>query len=78
MSWNLAEQTSSNLNLLQERIALDVGLGIEIPSGRYAIQPEVLYSHGLNNIHNFSNTPYDPYVGQVVRDKLQIRVLVLF
>jgi len=64
--------------LLQERIGLDVGLGIEIPVGSLTLQPEFLYSHGMKNIHDFSNTPYDPYIGNVVRDKLQVRVLVIF
>jgi len=78
VSWNIAQQTSSNMVLLQERIGLDVGLGIELTLGNLALQPELLYSHGLNNIHNFNNTPYDPYIGNVVRDKLQLRVLVIF
>lgn len=78
MSWNIAPQTSTNMMLLHERIALDVGLGIEVPVGRLTLQPELLYSHGLNNIHDFGNTPYDPYIGNVVRDKLQLRLLVIF
>lgn len=53
-------------------------MGIEIPVGNLTLQPGFLYSHGLNNIHNFSNTPCDPYIGIVVRDKLKVRLLVIF
>lgn len=74
--WNFAAQPSDNLSLLSERLAVDVGLGMEIRLKNWRLQPEFVYSHGLNNLHDVTNAKYDWAVGRMVRDKLTLRVLV--
>lgn len=74
--WNFAQNTTERLAFLQERAAIDLGLGVSIRSGKFIICPEVVYSHGLNNLHDFSDKPYDYLVGRVVRDKLVFRILI--
>ncbi len=78
-SWNLADGRSGTaLNLLPERFAFDLGIGAEFRVGSWKIQPELLYSYGLNNLHDFQNSPYDWAVGRVLRDRLSLRVVVGF
>lgn len=74
--WNFAQNPTDRLAFLNERAAIDLGLGVSIRTGKFIICPEVVYSHGLNNLHDFSGKPYDYLVGRVVRDKLAFRVLV--
>lgn len=76
VSWNFASQNGDNLYLLRERLAVDAGLGVEIRFKKWKIQPEFVYSFGLNNLHDVTNAPYDWVVGRVVRDKLTLRLLV--
>ena len=75
VGWNFAEQTSSKLYLLHERLAIDAGLGVEVRLKKWRLQPEFVYSLGLNNLHNVTNAPYDWVAGRVVRDKLIFRLL---
>ncbi len=76
IGWNFASNSSEKLNLLRERIAVDIGLGAEIRLRKYRIQPEMVYSYGLNNLHDYRNTVFDPGISSVVRDRITIRVLV--
>lgn len=78
-SWNLADGRSATaLNLLPERFAIDIGIGAGFDIGHWSIQPELMYSYGLNNLHDFQNSPYDWAVGRVLRDRLSLRVVVGF
>lgn len=76
LGWNFAPQNSDNLQFLRERLGLDAGLGVEIRLKNWRIQPEFVYSHGINNLHDVVNAKYDWVVGRMVRDKLTLRVLV--
>ena len=76
VSANLAAPSTHHLLLLRERFALDIGLGVEIRKQQWRFQPEFVYSHGMNNMHEFSNSDYDWVVGRVVRDRMTLRVLV--
>lgn len=76
VGWNFAANPMDKLSLLSGRTAADVGLGAEIRLSNYRIQPEVVYSYGLNNLHDYLNTEYDPGVSSVVRDRITIRILV--
>ncbi len=76
VGWNFAAQNTENLYLLNERLAADAGLGVEIRLNNWRLQPEFVYSLGLNNIHDVTNAPYDWAVGRVVRDKLTFRLLI--
>ncbi|MCC6282134.1 MAG: outer membrane beta-barrel protein [Saprospiraceae bacterium] len=76
IGWNFAANTSDKLALLRERMAADIGLGAEIRLRKYRIQPEIVYSYGLNNLHDYRNTLFDPGISNVVRDRITIRVLV--
>lgn len=76
LGWNFSAQPSDNLSLLREWLALDAGLGVEIRLKNWRLQPELVYSHGLNNLHDVVNARYDWAVGRVVRDRLTIRVLI--
>ncbi len=77
VSWNMAAgSTSADLRFLPERIGLDIGIGAGFEWGKWGIQPELVYSYGLNNSHDFHNSPYDWAVGRVVRDRLSLRVLL--
>lgn len=60
--------------LLRERLAVDLGLGVEFGWKGWRIQPEVLYSHGLNNLHNDAGSVYDNSVDRIFRDKITLRV----
>lgn len=73
--WNVAQQESQNLRFLRERFAIDLGLGVEIRLGKWLLTPEVIYSHGLNNLHDFTGTNFDYLVGRAVRDKLAFKVV---
>jgi hypothetical protein len=76
VGWNFAPQRTGNINLLRERLAVDAGLGVEIRLKNWRLQPEFVYSFGLNNLHDVTNAPYDWVVGRVVRDKLILRLLI--
>lgn len=76
LGWNFAAQPSNNLSLLHEWLALDAGMGVEIRLKNWRLQPELAYSHGLNNLHDVTNAKYDWLIGRVVRDRLSIRVLL--
>lgn len=76
IGWNFATNDSDKLNLLRERLAADIGLGAEIRLKKYRIQPDIVYSYGLNNLHDYRNTLFDPGISNVVRDRITLRVLV--
>lgn len=76
LGWNFAADATDRLRLYRERVALDLGLGVEILAKKWRIQPELVYSHGLNNLHSVTNATYDGLVGRVVRDRLTLRVVV--
>lgn len=76
LGWNMAGQPSDKVFLLRERLALDAGMGVEIRLKNWRLQPELVYSHGLNNIHDVRNAPYDWVIGRIVRDRLTVRILV--
>lgn len=76
IGWNLANAPDSGLKLYRGRVGLDLGLGVEINMGKWKLCPEMLYSHGLNNLHNFEGSDVDFLVGRVVRDKLAFRVVL--
>jgi len=76
LSWNTARNQPQGISLYQERVGLDIGLGVEFSHKKWKIKPEVVYSHGINNIHNLGDTPYDWSVGRMVRDRLALRVFV--
>lgn len=75
LGWNLAHNAGDKLQFLRERLAIDLGLGVEINLGKWNLSPEVIYSHGLNNLHDFVGADYDFEVGRAVRDKLAFRVV---
>ena len=75
VSWNLASNPSSApVALLPERLGIDLGFGAGFKWGKWNLQPELLISFGINNIHDFTNNPYDWVVGRVNRDRLCLRV----
>ena len=76
IGWNFANNSSDRLYLIRERLAVDIGLGAEIRLQKYRIQPEFVYSYGLNNLHDYRNTIFDPGISSVVRDRITVRVLV--
>lgn len=76
VSWNFARNAAEKLpfQLLHERLALDAGLGFEIHlSPKWRLQPEFVYSHGLNNLLDVQSAAL---LGRVERDRLTLRVLV--
>ena len=73
-SYNFAQSDSRNLRFRQGRAGADLGLGIAMPFGeKTRLHIEVLYSHGLNDIHSFQFLNYDEKVGRGIRDRLGIR-----
>ena len=74
--FNMARNPSSNLYFLREKFALDLGMGIEFFVAGRSVYPELIYAHGLNNIHDFNNTEFDWIVGRAVRDRITLRVCV--
>jgi hypothetical protein len=76
LGWNILPTSDEQLGFLHERLGLDAGLGAELRLGPWHLQPEVLYSHGLNNLHDVQNRPYDKYAGRMVRDRVTVRVLL--
>jgi hypothetical protein len=75
LSGNLAAARQNVLmKLLPERLGLDIGIGAGFRWGNWAIQPEIIYSYGMNNVHDFTNSPYDWSVGRIFRDRLNLRV----
>ena len=77
IGWNLAQNPNDRLQLFHERLGLDLGLGMELKAGKWKICPEAIYSHGMNNLHDFLGTKYDFLVGRVLRDKLAFRVVFM-
>ena len=76
LGWNMYRNDDKAITLLRERIALDAGLGMEIRLRSWRIQPELLYSHALNNQHDAQNGRFDPLVGRLLRDRVTLRLLV--
>lgn len=77
LGWNLAATPeAAALRILPERLGLDIGIGAGFQWGKWDIQPEVIYSYGLTNTHDFQNGPFDWVVGRVLRDRLSLRVTV--
>ncbi|MCK6691323.1 MAG: outer membrane beta-barrel protein [Thermoanaerobaculia bacterium] len=75
MSANLAAGRQNVLmKLLPERLGLDIGIGASFRQGDWTIQPELIYSYGMNNVHDFTNSPYDWTVGRIFRDRLSLRI----
>lgn len=74
LGWNMKQNEDKLIVLARERFGLDLGLGAEIRVGDWRIQPALMYSHGLNNLHILSDAQYDSAVGKVFRDKLSLRV----
>jgi hypothetical protein len=71
IGWNLAKNQHEQLKIAQERFALDLGIGADIKLGKgWILQPAIVYSHGLNELHLVSQTKYDWVVGSIMRDKL--------
>lgn len=77
LGWNLTSNDNDRLQFLQERFALDLGLGVDINMGKWRLCPEAIYSHGLNNLHDFTGKTFDLLVGRAVRDKLAFRLLLM-
>ncbi|MCC7465059.1 MAG: outer membrane beta-barrel protein [Saprospiraceae bacterium] len=75
VSWNLAGNSKEYLSINQERIAVDLGLGMEIKLKQWRIQPAFIYSHGLNDLHFPAQGKYDDVAGRIVRDKLSLKIL---
>lgn len=75
LGWNLAGPGDARFQLYQQRVGLDIGLGVEINLGKFKLFPSAIYSHGMNNIHDFTGTEYDFLAGRTVRDKVAFRVL---
>lgn len=75
LGWNVANAPASELHLYRRRVGLDLGLGVEIKWGKWIFCPEMLYSHGMNNLHDFRGSPVDFLTGRIVRDKLALRVV---
>lgn len=75
LGWNLARNAGDKLQFLRERLSIDLGLGVEIKLGKWNLSPEMIYSHGLNNLHDFVGADYDFQVGRAVRDKLAFRAV---
>ncbi len=73
-SWNTAQNMPKDLTLYRERWSLDIGMGVEINIKSWRIKPEVISSHGLNNIHNLGDGAFDWVIGKMVRDRLSLRV----
>ncbi len=69
-------QPLGGIALLRERIGIDLGLGVEFNLGKWRIQPEMLYSHGMNNLHNDTGSRYDSSVDRILRDKVTLRIVV--
>jgi hypothetical protein len=74
IGWNLFGNSTSFLNINQERIAADLGLGVEIKMKQWRIQPSFIYSHGLNDMHFPDQGKYDDLVGKIIRDKLTLKI----
>ncbi|MFN0216785.1 MAG: outer membrane beta-barrel protein [Saprospiraceae bacterium] len=76
IGWNFAKNESRLLKISQERFGLDLGLGAKIKIKRWRLQPAIIYSHGLNDLHFLGQAKYDEVVGKVLRDKLSFRIFV--
>lgn len=76
LGWNFLPDRSGRLSLYQERLGLDLGMGVQVSARKWHLQPELVYSHGLNNLHQVTNAPYDYLVGRIMRDRLTLRLLV--
>jgi len=73
MGWNFAANPDRLLRFSQERFALDLGIGADISIGKeWVLQPSLMYSHGMNDLHYLADTKYGWVVGRVMRDKLAL------
>lgn len=79
MGWNFSANPNHLLRLSQERFALDLGIGADISlGGKWVLQPSMLYSHGLNDLHYIAEGKYDWVVGRIMRDRLALVRLSLW
>jgi hypothetical protein len=78
LGWNFADTPETHhLKLYKNRIGLDTGLGIEINLKKLRLQPEFLYSFGLNNQNDATITDTYWGVGRTLRDRLTFRLVFL-
>ncbi len=77
-SQNLFENGSGGVKIYGQRFAVDLGIGVLARLKKLNFQPEMVYSFGLNNIHDAAETPENWNIGKMVRDRLAVRILVFF
>lgn len=69
-------QPENGVALFRERLGIDLGLGLEFNWGKWHLQPEFLYSHGMNDLHADTGSPYDRTVNRILRDKMCLRLVI--
>ncbi|HNM23898.1 MAG TPA: hypothetical protein PKL15_00660 [Saprospiraceae bacterium] len=69
-------QPQSGVALSRERLGIDLGLGLEFGWGKWRLQPEFLYSHGMNDLHADTGRLYDRTVNRILRDKMCLRLVI--
>lgn len=75
LGWNtIGANHPELLTLAPERIGVDLGLGAVIKFKRWKIQPSLIYSPGINDIHLFEKAEYDDVVNRVRRHKFGFRL----
>ncbi|MBL7803512.1 MAG: hypothetical protein JNL02_07245 [Saprospiraceae bacterium] len=75
MGLNVASpHPDGGIALLRERFGVDLGLGAEFRWGKWRLAPEVIYSHGMNDLHSDTGSPYDRAANRIVRDKISLRI----
>ncbi len=75
--YKFSGRSDERLSLVNDRYALDLGIGVDVKLGKLIVSPEAIYSHGMNNSHNYVGKEYDFWVGRVERSKLAFRILLM-
>lgn len=65
----------AGVKIYSPRFAVDLGIGVLARLRNLEFQPEMVYSFGLNNIHDATETPEIWGIGKMVRDRLAVRIL---
>ena len=63
------------LALKRHSFGLDIGFGLEFQFSKFKFKPDLIYSHGLNNVNSNGTTIYNQSIASLRQSSLSLRFL---